>query len=55
MLWILVVVFFVLWILGLTSVYSSLALTWLFFVLFAICLITMFVRGRSQHYQPPTV
>ena len=39
MLWTLVVVFFILWILGLATVYTSAALTWLFFVLFIIFLV----------------
>lgn len=49
MLWTLVIVFFVLWILGLASVYASVALTWLFFALCIIFLISQFVVGRRHH------
>lgn len=48
MLWILVAIFFVLWILGLASVYASIALTWLFFALFIIFLISQLIAGRRS-------
>jgi hypothetical protein len=49
MLWILVAIFFILWILGLASVYASIALTWIFFALFVIFLISQLVAGRRSH------
>jgi hypothetical protein len=48
MLWILVAIFFVLWILGLASVYASIALTWVFFALFIIFLVWQFIAGRRH-------
>lgn len=55
MLWLLVVVFFILWILGLATVYTSAALTWLFFVLFIIFLISQFVVGRRHRPVEPKI
>lgn len=48
MLWILVVAFFVLWILGLASVYASITLTWFFFALFVILVIFQLFAGRRR-------
>jgi hypothetical protein len=48
MLWILVIAFFILWILGLASVYTSVALTWLFFALWIVVLITQVAIARRH-------
>ena len=55
MLWTLVVVFFILWILGLATVYTSAALTWLFFALFIIFLVWQFAAARRQHPVEPRI
>ncbi|HSM84589.1 MAG TPA: DUF5670 family protein [Candidatus Limnocylindrales bacterium] len=53
MLWTIVVIFFVLWLLGLASVYSIGGWIWLFFVIWIVALIAQFAMGRS-HRAPPS-